>query len=231
MHVRSDHNRQRGAGQKLNRPLAASTLASRSPPDPKFLGRFSGAVSVNDAKVARLLAVAVEDLVYAANVVPERLRAMRDAQAGWPRSVRFDGDGISSGSGSDPTGSAALDRDLAAADREALEAAVLVLAAQARSVYCIVSRYSPRAPTPSERAETLRANERAEICESCARALTSMGHPRAEPAARRVQVRADLRLWLCRWCADWHRDTGRLPTEAQLVDHHAGRRVLRRVAR
>lgn len=49
------------------------------------------------------------------------------------------------------------------------------------------------------------------------------------PVAKRRAVEGD--VWgLCRWCYDFHRDVGNLPSREELTEHHAGGIVRRRVA-
>lgn len=49
------------------------------------------------------------------------------------------------------------------------------------------------------------------------------------PVAKRRAVDGD--VWgLCRWCYDFHRDVGNLPSREELTEHHAGGIVRRRVA-
>lgn len=72
-----------------------------------------------------------------------------------------------------------------------------------------------------EQARVDRENE--PCCRSCARL------DRSEPITYRRAIDGDV-MGLCRWCYDYHRSEGGLPTRDELVDHHAGRRVNRRVS-
>lgn len=64
--------------------------------------------------------------------------------------------------------------------------------------------------------------ENAPCCRSCSRIdVESVVHKRRE-------VEGDV-MGLCRWCYDFVRSTGALPTREQLSDHHAGGKVRHRV--
>lgn len=78
-----------------------------------------------------------------------------------------------------------------------------------------------RAEQAREVARVDRANE--PCCRSCAR------EDRREPVVKRRVVDGDT-VGLCRWCYDFTRSTGRLPTREELAEHHAGGKVRRRVA-
>lgn len=185
---------------------------------------------MRDPELLRWLSQAADDVNRVETVAAERLQAMRDAMNGWPRSVSFDGDRVSTGDHSDPTKDAAFQTDRAALDREAFEDVIKALAAYAEKAHHLAARYSSRPATPSERTETLRDNEPKTFCVSCSRAKTSFGVPRAEPGWRRGRTaQSPWGVWLCRWCYDWNEATGRLPTKEELEDHHAGKRVFRPV--
>ena len=72
-----------------------------------------------------------------------------------------------------------------------------------------------------EEARLTREND--PCCRSCLRADVRA------PVAKRRSVDGD--TWaLCRWCYDFTREVGKLPTRDEVAEHHAGGKVRRRVA-
>ena len=169
---------------------------------------------MNDRRLARLLADAVELLDRAHGVLPDRLVDITDAMNGWPSG----GSGGSGSTSADLVGDAAIRPDRARSDRDSLERALVSIGRQAEDVVNLLARYTPRLASDRERAETVAANERTDGCASCARLEVAKGVRRWEPAARGE---------LCRWCNDWRRQTGAVPSKDELEAHHRGVRVRR----
>lgn len=90
----------------------------------------------------------------------------------------------------------------------------------------LLARYTPRAASAREQAETVAVNDRVDGCSSCARLHVSEGIARWEPASRSVLMAGDRRP-LCEWCRVWFRESGELPSVAVLEAHHRGIRVRR----
>lgn len=208
---------------------------------------------MKDVELRRRWAEAVWLLSKADGVFKERLRDIRNAQRG-PAARGGDGIGgtrsviwcdhhqreverchredesctgvpvVVSG---DPTGEAAVGFDPVESDRAELDHAVREIRRLAEIVVGTMARYTPRQATDKERRETLRANEREQTCESCARAEVSRGVHRAEPARCRVVLPDGTAGELCRWCADFLRSQGALPSRSQLDAHHRGQKVRR----
>lgn len=164
-----------------------------------------------------------------------RLQRMRDGQQGHPAAARYDGDPSAPqvqvmGQGddgwrpmiSDPTGEAAIRRDRAAQARRELDKAVTrlhqAIEREAFKIAGILNGYGPpRAASIADRAALQRANIKPDPgCTSCARLESSKGVKRWEPVFRNDR---------CRWCSDWVRTVGRLPTKKELQAHHDGKRV------
>lgn len=199
------------------------------------------------------LAQALAALKTIDTVLTKRLDAMADAMQGWPASggnttTRGGGvhwcwtherevdachrdnkpcDGDLVDTSSDPTGEAATKRDRAADDREYVAEVAARIYRDCRTLEGILNRYASRSATPTERQETLSVmerRERAEDCWSCARTTDASGNPRFSAGERRVVIDGDKRT-LCRWCLDWLRAKGQLPTLKQVDEHGRGLRV------
>lgn len=203
---------------------------------------------MNDRRLSRLLADAIELLDRAAPVLPQRLADMDAALNGHPRSGALDSVGgrgkttfcevhqrerCECGAGtpfanlSDPTGEAGIRPDRAAQDRAKLEAALRSIGRQAEEVVRLLGKYQPRQATEKERLATLAHNEREDACASCARLEVAKGVARWEPASRSVRMLDGSRQPLCAWCRQWLAEVSRLPSVAELEAHHRGQRVKR----
>lgn len=209
-------------------------------------------VAMNDKRLVQLNADVVEVLTIAGKVLRVRLADIADAQQGWPRGSAGDGggsrsviwcedhereverchrddelcDGVPISVSGDPAGEAAMRPDRAAADRARLEELLKSMGRQAGQVLDILARYTPRQATDKEKRDTLQANEREEGCSSCARTQVTRGVQRWEPVYRATVIDNEKHP-LCRWCWEWLRSTGELPTLAQVEQHHRGLRVRR----
>jgi hypothetical protein len=208
---------------------------------------------MNDRRLYRVLGEAIELLDRSHPVLLARLADMTEAMNGHPKSGALDrvgspakttfceihsrercpcGQGTPFANLSDPAGDAAVARamggDRAATARRELEQRVESIARQAEEIVRTLAAWTPRAPTDSERAETLSVlNDRDVSCWSCARVKDSAGRPRWEPARCAIEVTPGVRRELCRWCQDWFRQTGQLPTMDELRQHHYGKQVRR----
>lgn len=203
---------------------------------------------MNDRRLHRLLADAIELLDRANPVLLPRLADMTEAQNGHPKSGALDsvggrgkttfcevhgrercacGGGTPFANQSDPTGEAAIIADRAAMDRRELERAVRSIAAQASEVVYMLARYTPRPATERERLASLADNDRDVPCWSCRRWEESKGQPKWEPASRTAEVAGERRP-LCWWCFDWLRKgDGSPPSLVQVAQHHTTGRVRR----
>lgn len=132
----------------------------------------------------------------------------------------------------DPTGEAAISGDPAAADLKNLARLAGHIRRDVEAVADILARYQRRAPRPSEIEATTNAN--APHCESCARIEVARGvawwvEPHTNGSGNPYRTTCGGVLpegrWLCKWCIRHVTDRGCLPTEAELEDHRAGRRV------
>jgi hypothetical protein len=145
-----------------------------------------------------------------------------------PPTSRLDALGGTGGSVADPTALAALGRgrSMATSHRTELDHALTeATAALARAVR-LVGLY------PERDGHALVVLSKGEPgCESCATTIGPAGTPRWEPIYSKLLRRTtvDGRLgrpaYLCRWCYDRVALWDRLPTQAELTLHHAGRRV------
>lgn len=159
----------------------------------------------------------IETLDLARRVMPQALDVMRSARRGYP------GSGLGSsgrGSGGSPVEAAAMRPDLGGAAITELDAALRQLHSAAEAIYRLASGWAPSAPSPKAQRETEAAN--VAECFSC----RSHGHH----APMHVHTDAGGVLpdpmALCRWCRDWARSQGRLPTAAETNRHHKGLRVM-----
>ena len=105
-----------------------------------------------------------------------------------------------------------LIKKIADCHRAALMGKVKHATGKAYSIAIDVARWLPRQPTQKERMQAARDLEPG--CVSCARTEVVRGVKRWEPRAR-----GDL----CRWCDDWKRKTGEVPTVEIAEQHHRGR--------
>jgi hypothetical protein len=188
--------------------------------------------------------MASESLDRVATVLVARLADMTEAQNGWPASAGWDTtrrggahwcwdherdvfechrlgascDGEVVASPGDRTGEAALRKDRAAAHRREVERLIAAVLRDGRRLEQLVGLYSPRPASEAERRATLADNDREAGCRSCVRVEVSKGIARWEPVFRDD---------LCRWCYDWRRETGAVPSPAELDRHHRGERIRR----
>lgn len=129
---------------------------------------------------------------------------------------------------SDPTGDAAMDTDVAAIDLDNLRRAVKRLKDAAELVENIISSYPGRRKANAyERQQT--ADENAPRCESCHRIEIAKGVPWwVEPLTQErstVSGRLSAPMWLDRFCYDHVVKTGIIPSEAEVEQHRAGKRI------
>lgn len=211
-----------------------------------------GWVNLGDRR-ARLHTAADRRLIRRAHTVAQttaviaaelgaKLHVIRDNLAGHPAAASYEQDrvaghttvvddrGVPMPGTVDPTGEAAIHPDRAAADHAELVRHVATLERHATTVADLLGRYDARTPTDKERRDAERAHDPG--CASCARIPhPSTGGPRWEPPVTTQPTDANGNLaqpqWLCWWCRRWVLDTGRLPTVAELADHHAGKPVRR----
>lgn len=186
---------------------------------------------MNDRRLTRIAADAVELLTRAELALASTLGRMTDALGAHPGAQALEGDrtwghttitddrGVPMPSVSDPTGEAAIRPDPARRDRERLERAWLTVARQADEIVRLCAAYSPRRPTDADR--RLLAGEEPEGCGSCAR----LRH--WSPVHRRTNPATGERMALCTWCYGWARSTGRLPSDSELDAHLSGRKLRR----
>lgn len=155
------------------------------------------------------------------------LHRMIDAMAGQPRAQSYDSDRVSGLGASDPTATAALSGDVARADYDQLRRELRHAARSAERAMRILAVYTPRHPHEHERRETANAN--APHCESCARIEINQGVAWwSEPlTVERTTVNGTLSdpMWLCRWCWEHVDERGCKPTEEELEQRRAGKRV------
>jgi hypothetical protein len=145
-----------------------------------------------------------------------------------PPTARLDGLGGLGQAVSDPTALAALGRgrSMATTHRTELDAALTDAAVALARAVRLVGLY------PERDAHSLVVLAKGEPgCENCATTIGPAGTPRWEPIysklLRRTSVdgRLDRPAYLCRWCYDRVILWDRLPTKAELLAHHDGRRV------
>ncbi len=153
----------------------------------------------------------------------------------------------------DPVGSHVVNADESTqADLDELEPWIRAVANAVTGLEAVLWRHQGavhRAVTPRERLAR-EASDRAvasasverenECCESCRRGYAR--EPQGSDPGQRyivtelfarssdVKGRLDRRMRLCEWCWRYIDEVGALPTIDELHDHHAGRKVRRRVA-
>lgn len=186
------------------------------------------------------------------------LDRMRDAQNGHPGAASWDGGPRSSSlwcfthesdhlgadddrscpglmpmpERTDPTATAAMKPDHAAADMRRINRLARTAQAALDEQVQILARYQWRKPTELEQARTTNMND--PHCESCIRIEIAKGvawwvDPWADGrgAFYRTTVGDKLAepLWLCRWCYDHVNERGCRPTPEELEQRRAGKRV------
>lgn len=133
---------------------------------------------------------------------------------------------------SDPTGTFAMQAatfgDRARDDQRANDKDMLSVLRLLRGIKERSEKYQPRDANVVER-ELTEAN-RPPGCESCERLPGAHGGKRYEAVSVEKAKVGDRTMRLCRWCADFLRSTGDVPTRAQVDAHHTGKRVSRNVA-
>lgn len=162
-----------------------------------------------------------------AHDVSEGSRRLREAMRGQPRAATLDGLAGGSGGHSDPTAAAGLSDDPARADEAALGRELKTAHRHARHVVDILDRYAPRSATSIERKAVARAND--PTCWSCARIEDRKGIPVVQEPHTKTPTTVNGNLaeprFLCRWCYDFVRLTGRLPYRREVRAHIAGEKV------
>lgn len=155
------------------------------------------------------------------------LDRIRDAHAGQPSAVSYDGDKITASGTSDPTARAALTTDHAKIHLAELQRAIHTAHSSLERALAIVHTYTPRPPSALDRARMADAND--PRCECCAQLDVADGMPRWEPPVTSTRSTVSGRLtepaWLCRWCYDHVAQTGVKPTVDELDQHHSGQRI------
>lgn len=167
-----------------------------------------------------------DDADYLARKLPEALERITDAMTGQPQAAKLDGS-TSGGDHADPVANAGLNDDPARDRHRQLTLAVRHAAQSAQQAVAVVNRYVPRPASAIERRAVERVNE--PHCQSCARIEEPKGRRVIAPPLTKTpsDVKGNLRkpMWLCRWCTDVVRLTGRIPTRREVRDHVAGKKV------
>lgn len=152
------------------------------------------------------------------------LQRNRESFNGWPRSSGFDRsprratdeDGEPLPDYSDSTADGAGQVDHAHQSRMAMEGGISASHQWTRAVMSEAERFMLRKPNVVQQQET---DKKAEAgCTSCARLKGRHGGPRWEPVYRTL---------LCRWCWEWRRATGSMPSKEDLQAHHDGKKIKR----
>jgi len=161
---------------------------------------------------------AIETIDLARTLLPQALDRARDARRGYPRSS-LGGGGRSAGAHSDTTAAAATEPDPGGDAIRELDAIARRIEAVAREMHAWVTRWAPRPPSTRALRETEAAN--VVECASC------RAHGFHAPMSVHSDASGTLAhpMALCRWCADFARSQGVLPTQAQAIRHHKGLRV------
>lgn len=180
------------------------------------------------------------------------LDRMHDARAGYPKAASYDSDGGSpelwcftherpvtrchdNGAlcdgeppidRSDPAGNAgvqaAMFGDQAAQAIREVDDLLRRLEIAAKGLEFVVARYTPRQAFSAELRQVERENDPG--CTSCARGAGPNGGPIWSPSIGHTDVKGTLPhpMALCRWCRDFVRSKGKLPTPQQVTDHERG---------
>lgn len=188
---------------------------------------------MNDAELIATLRQArkdIADLLVLLEVPDTRdqltvLDRMKESYNGWPRSSGFDGSGSRSATDAegqplpghaDPTGDAAGRIDHAHLDHQSLGKDATNLRRTVDHFRITTDRYKLRDPNVIDQQATSKTED--DGCSSCRR----IRGPRTAHWWNPV-----FRGTLCRWCLDFQRMTGRLPTPQELADYRDGKRVRR----
>lgn len=186
---------------------------------------------MNDTELTRTLHEAVDSLhrvLALMDTLDTRdghtlLSRIKDSYNGWPPSSGFDRtaprstdrDGEPLPGHADPTGEAGTRVDRAAQDRIGLEKDIVGVARLVRHIEDRATRYTVREANIIEQQATAAEDEG---CSSCRRI----------PGPRTTHWwNPTVRGELCRWCDDYKRATGRLPTKDELGDHRDGKKIRR----
>lgn len=200
--------------------------------------------SIDDIRLSRRDRTLVERAAYAAahlKLCSDRLGGalarVEEAAHGHPKAAAtdtvrsigsvLDEYGIPMPSVADPVGEAGIREDRAAEARRQIDGLVNRLWADVGALEAALVHWTGRAPTSIERREAERDNT--PICESCARID---GRVAGQPFVNEVRVtvvvangKGEERRWkVCRWCQDFVRDFGRVPSKNELADYRDGKR-------
>lgn len=125
---------------------------------------------------------------------------------------------------SDPTGEWGTEPDQARDDQRSIDHRLHSLERETMRLVDDFTRHALRPPNVIEQCK----GDDEPGCESCARLPGARGGPRWEPVRQTAKVaegKLVVTYKLCRWCADFVRSEGVLPTKGQLDAHHTGRKV------
>ena len=149
-----------------------------------------------------------------------------DPRPGTCRAVGLNCDGVPDLERSDPTGTAGCEPDVAAADLAAVQRDLNALTVIAKRLTYFTSKYSPRSAYSAELRQVERENDPGCVC--CARGTGPSGHPIHSHVLRSTDVKGNLPhpMALCRWCIDFVRSKGRLPSPAEVTAHAKGERIM-----
>ena len=176
---------------------------------------------------------AAEVLTLATNLLPDAWSRICDGIAGQPSAQQTDSDGgaasILDDLGvpmprlSDPTGEANTRTDPCRRDLDELRRLAKRLFADSERVIAILRSHQAR---PANDYEALHTADGDPGCRSCSRVKSSSGRPQWSPVHHNIVVNGD-KVPVCQWCGRWYTDTGELPSERILRDHHDGKRIRR----
>ena len=140
----------------------------------------------------------------------------------WMPGISGSGDGPGpKNSVSDPVGNMAGQPDPASDALKRINAALRQLVTNAEILYAEVAAAQPRHPNSKDIAATKYAND--PLCEWCTRWSNGNGDlvlSRTDLGGALSEVTG-----LCRWCADFGRAQGRLPSESECTRHHRGQQI------
>jgi hypothetical protein len=177
------------------------------------------------AKLSTQLDRDLDLLLRSRNQIDAVLVVIREAIGGQPGAASWDAS-PRGGDIVDPTGDAGTNaadgHDRARSAERALVASVASVGLEAERIMRILNEWRPgRPPTPKERQETEAANRAQDGCESCWRI------EKFSPTHRTTDLDDILERphRLDRWCYDFTRKVGRLPTRDELRRHHQGKKV------
>lgn len=188
---------------------------------------------MNDAELLRSLKESRDDLsalIEALERPDQRdgmtvLQRMRESYNGWPSSSGFDArtspsatdaDGELKPGHADPTGDAGIRQDRARDDRTSMDPDARGIHRFVHSLKDKIDRHTLRSANVIERDTTSKKADAG--CTSCSRLKGHHGGPRWEPI-----YRGDT----CRFCYEYRRATGNLPSKDDLQAHHDGKKIKR----